>query len=298
MTKLENIITKKLEKAGRPVVKTGDHFIMTTCLNPAHKDRKPSLSINTESGIGKCFSCGYTVNVDYWVTGAIDEEALAELERDIKYSELLKKFEREDLATTTALYLPPKGRDLEEGWRGLTKETINTLGLFVCERGAYSNRVIFPMYDKDGKLVAFNTRALGDEVPKYKYSKGIPVNELVYPSKEARPKGKSYIVLVEGIMDAISMNQDGIPAIFNFGVNYTMGPKKISQLIREGVETIYLAFDKDKAGLEGMARYLQSDLSEYFEVKLAKELPELNQFDKSGCKDYNEYVQTKEVNNV
>jgi DNA primase len=149
------------------------------------------------------------------------------------------------------------------------------------------------MYFYNDELAAFNTRALlPDMQPKYKYSKNIPVRTLIYP----RVYETSYIVLVEGIMDAISMQQDGIPAIMNFGVNNTFSPEKIRQLYKQGVETIYLAFDDDKAGKLCTHNYLTGEwkepfkLSDYFDVRLGLELPELREFYKSGMKDYNDYL--------
>ncbi len=278
-------IYNKLKQLGKPSVPSGPNFILTTCLNPNHEDRHPSFSINLESGAGRCFSCGFAISSDYWNTGEMSEEELEEIERAQKYKKLKESYRQEEEKAPT-IYLPPKDRDVESGWRGLCQDTIDKLGIYVCDTGAYKNRVIFPMNNYYGNVVAFNTRALGDEKPKYKYSKGIKVNEIIYPM----PAPTSYIVLVEGIIDAISMAQDGIPAIMNFGINNTIGKKKVGMLLALGVETIYIALDNDEAGNKGYQGYLESDLQEYFEIKRGEECKDLIQFYSSGEKDYNDFI--------
>lgn len=151
------------------------------------------------------------------------------------------------------------------------------------------------MKNRYGNISAFNTRALNNNMsPKYKYSKGILVQELIYPPLSTyKVVNKNYIVVVEGIMDAVSMVQDGIPSMLNFGVNHTIGSEKIAELLANGVETIYIGLDNDEAGIAGTLKYMESDLTEYFDIKLAVELEELQDFYKSGCKDYNEYLERK-----
>ena len=325
-----NLIQNKLKQLGKPFLKTGDEWCVTTCLNPAHTDTKPSFSINLLEGAGRCFSCGYSVTPAYWVDGELDDEQIEALNQTVLYSKLKERLRQEEQKTSTT-FLPPRDASLEAGWRGLTQATIDMLDLYICRTGKYKNRIIFPMKDKNGNVVAFNSRLLdGEEVtrnsPKYKYSYGIPLEGLVYPFKEFRPS-RPYIVLVEGIMDAISMCQAGIPAIMNYGVNYTFGEEKIAQLIREGVETIYLGLDNDPAGRRGTLTYLFGDaliknkpvskisqemvdflyekvqvrlpkrdatpLSGFFEVQLAQNLPELKEFYNSNAKDFNEFLQTQ-----
>ena len=290
---MEEFIKAKLKAMGKPTVNTGYPYIMTTCLNPEHNDKHPSFSINLKTSRGKCFGCGFYVNDKYWLDGQLSDEEMEELLRANKYNSLKEKFRKEE-EIAPQIFLPPKDEEVPAGWRGLSEQTIKDLDLYVCQTGHYTNRVIFPMWNEYGNICAFNTRAIGDEQPKYKYSKGIKVDELIYPRLTADFLGdKNYIVVVEGIMDAVSMYQDGIPALFNFGVNHTIGKKKIGQLLKFGIETIYLGLDNDEAGLKGIKNYLESDLSEYFELKLAQTLPELSGFYASGAKDYNEFLESK-----
>ena len=285
MTVINKQIHTKLNQLKKPIVPSGAEFILTTCLNPAHDDKHPSFSVNLDTGAGKCFSCLFSVGPEYWRTGELDEEELAELERGLKYQQLLKGYQKEE-EVSPMVYLPPNDATMESGWRGIHATTLEELGIYVCHTGSYENRVIFPIRNSYGNIASFNTRALDDRPNKYKYAKGIKVNELLYP----QPEPTSYLILVEGIMDAISMYQDGLPAVFNFGVNETFGPKKIQQLLELGVETIYIAFDNDEAGNKGYERYMEGNLGDYFELLKGESCEPLKDFYKSGEKDYNDYL--------
>ncbi len=290
---MEELIKIKLKALGKPMVDTGYPYVLTTCLNPNHEDKKPSFSLNLETGFGRCFSCNYQVSSKFWVNDEMDEEQIEEILRTSKYKQLTDKLRKEE-EEAPEIFMPPHDAEVESGWRGLNKNTIETLELYICRTGHYANRVIFPMRNRYGNISAFNTRALDDGTPKYKYSKGIKVDELIYPPLSTYEVGNiNYIHVVEGIMDAISMWQDGIPTFFNFGVNNTIGSKKIGELLKAGVETIYFALDNDEAGLKGLQKYLESDLSNYFELKLGAESPYLQEYYKSGCKDYNDYIQER-----
>jgi hypothetical protein len=291
-SELKPIILSKLQEQGRPITVTGDNWIMTSCLNPAHMDKHPSFAVNLTTGAGKCFSCGYTIGPSYWVVGKLTTEEEEELLRKAKYSELLNRFEKsskEPLVSST-VFLPPKSRDLEEGWRGLSKETIEQYGLYICDKGAYAGRVIFPIKDISGAITAFNSRALSPEIqPKYKFSKGFDPNIIIYPEV---PLNSSEVFLVEGIMDALHMRQEGFVSILNFGINYTFKHQiKISELLKKGVDTIYICLDKDEAGEKGTQKYLQSPLTEFFEVKHGRECPRLFEYYKSPFKDFAEYIE-------
>jgi len=290
---IENVIFTKLEEISFPFKRTGDHFIVTKCLNPEHNDKHPSFSINTETGFGKCFSCGFIVNEEYWLKDKLDEETIEKIKRANLYKKLNKTKEKE---IKVPIFLPPKNANVKEGWRGLNKETIDKLGLYITKVGKYKDRVIFPYYSEKVELQGFNTRSIlnNEELsktgePKYKYSFGLKPNEVIYPL--FKTNYTDYVVICEGIMDAISMYQNNIPAIMNFGVNNTIKDTKIKYFLKKGVETIYIALDNDEAGRKGLSNYLKDKtLRKYFDVKPGWLCPALKDFYMSGLKDYNDFL--------
>jgi DNA primase len=290
---LKEIIYDKLTEAGNVIKPSGSKFILTTCLNPNHKDKHPSFSINLDTGYGVCFSCGYKVGKKYWLYGLEDEEAVDALVRSSLYKRIEDMYD-DTPVRTRELFMPPVSDEkITTPWRSLTKETIEKYSLYYCDTGHFEDRIIFPMWDKEGTIIAFNSRALGEckeGLQKYKYSKGLDVNKIIYPPVE---KNTKEIVICEGIMDALSMVQEGIPAIMNFGVNYTFSSEKIATLLKSGVETIYLAFDNDDAGRSAIIKYMQSELPDYFEVRHARLYDKLAPFYESGAKDFNEFLEKK-----
>jgi len=296
---LEKIIVNKLKQMNKPIKQTGKDFIMTTCLNPQHNEKNPSFSINIKSGRAKCFACGFTINKNYWFDNVNEEE----IDRQIIYQTLKEKLNQVDeyINDLDEIILPPKNLSIDilldesNKYRGIKKETFEKLNVYITTRGKYQNRLIFPI-QYDGKNLAFETKSLEQELNlnnnfkgKYVHSKGFDSKTLIYPYNLLKQMNKNYIVLVEGIFDAITGYELGIPTIANWGVALNFNNKKIATLYELGIDTIYLAFDKDQAGIKATNDYLKSYLSNYFDIKLGIELDELKDFYRSNYKDLNDF---------
>jgi len=285
---MRELILDYLETSGIPYKVTGDEWILSKCFNPKHNDKSPSLSINTETGAGKCFGCGFTIHPIFWIKGEINDKILLEMEAKAILNKHFKK--KDEPKEKVEFKLPIKTRDVEAGWRGLEEDTINKLDLFITDKGRFKNRVIFPFYNSKKKLQGFNSRALGNETPKYLYSKGIDPYSIIYPAFNVFDIQRSEVVIVEGIIDAILMNQVGLKAIFNFGTANIFTDKKIEYLLSQGIETLVLALDKDEAGFKGNGRYLSDKkIRKYFDIKLVKEYKPLQDFFVSDYKDFSDY---------
>ncbi len=289
--KMENLILAKL---GKPYTRTGANFIMTSCFNPKHNDKHPSFAINLVTGAGKCFGCGFTINSNYWTNDLPDEEE-EELLRAIEYQKMRSKLFVEDLDSkdTANIFLPPIDEKLTK-YRGLTKDTLEKMGIYITNTGRFANRVIFPIYYAD-KLMGFTGRATKAEVtPKYLHSTGLKTKNIIYPYNII--KGNKRLYITEGVMDALSLINDGYISMCNFGVADNFNLKKVAELVRLGVEEIYLFFDKDNVGQEAEIEILQNPALQYFDkVGLARMLPEFKEYYESSAKDYNEYMVLKQL---
>jgi transcription elongation factor Elf1 len=106
-----------------------------------------------------------------------------------------------------------------------------------CDGGPYSNRIIIPSYDCDGKLNYFVAR---DMFPnsKFKY-KNPPMSKDVV-GFELFINWKEPIVLVEGVFDAIAIKRNAIPLLGKFP-----SKKLIMKIMESGVTDIYIALDED-----------------------------------------------------
>ncbi len=130
------------------------------------------------------------------------------------------------------------------------------------ERGQYidryRNRLMFPICDARGRVIAFGGRVLDDSKPKYinspenvVYSKGRHLFGLNVAKKGDTKK----ILIVEGYMDVISLHQRGITnVVASLGTALT---EQQGWLLRKSSEQIILSFDSDEAGIKAKLRSIE-----------------------------------------
>ncbi len=127
----------------------------------------------------------------------------------------------------------------------------------------FRQRVVFPILDQRGRVIAFGGRVLGDDKPKYLNS---PETEIFHKGRElyglyqARKANRQLqkIVVVEGYMDVIALAQHGIAyAVATLGTaTSTTHLEKIYRLCPE----VVFCFDGDAAGRKAAERALESAL--------------------------------------
>ena len=121
----------------------------------------------------------------------------------------------------------------------------------------YRNRLMFPICDGRGRVIAFGGRVLDDSKPKYinspeniVFSKGRNLFGLNVAKKSEEIKKK--LLIVEGYMDVISLHQRGIKnVVAPLGTALT---QQQGWLLRRTSEQIILSFDSDEAGLNAKIR--------------------------------------------
>jgi DNA primase len=121
----------------------------------------------------------------------------------------------------------------------------------------FRNRVIFPIADTKGRIVAFGGRVLGDEKPKYLnspetplFSKGRQLYNMNFAQKAARDVNE--VIVVEGYMDVIALAQAGFPQVVA-PLGTALTEEQIEVLWRLAPEPI-LCFDGDEAGQKAAAK--------------------------------------------
>ncbi|MDH3240245.1 MAG: DNA primase [Alphaproteobacteria bacterium] len=145
---------------------------------------------------------------------------------------------------------------------GVTESLLVTAGLLIVPedgRASYDRfrgRVIFPIFDRRGRAVAFGGRILGDGTPKYLNSPDTPLfqkGQLVYGWSHALQKARETdtLVVTEGYMDVIALIRAGIPAMAPLGTALT--ESQMLALWRVVAEPV-LAFDGDAAGARAASR--------------------------------------------
>ena len=146
---------------------------------------------------------------------------------------------------------------------GIKKETLIEVGLAKKgEKGMYDyfrDRIMFPICDERGKVIAFSGRLLhkDDNSAKYVNSPETPYfkkSEVFFGLNLARPaiRRKKEVILVEGQVDLVMAHQAGTEqAIATSGTAFT---EQHAEIIKRYADTVYIAYDGDMAGQKAAAR--------------------------------------------
>lgn len=162
-------------------------------------------------------------------------------------------------------YAPNDGWTLYDHLRdkGYTQQELDACGLFKRSASGrvyclFWKRVMTPIFDLRGNIIAFGGRVLDDSKPKYVNSPETLVyhkSETVFALQIAKKSASRRFVLCEGYMDVISMQQAGIDtAVCACGTALT--PEQV-RLIGQYAEEVILSYDSDEAGQKATNRSLE-----------------------------------------
>lgn len=141
-------------------------------------------------------------------------------------------------------------------------EDLKACGLFKLNRQGkpfdlFRDRLIFPVLDPSGTIVAFGGRILAGEGPKYVNSPETPLyikGQQLYGLHLAKRSQADFILLVEGYLDVIAAHEAGVDS--TVGALGTALTLQQVRLLRKQGKTVILCFDADRAGQTAMMRSL------------------------------------------
>lgn len=146
----------------------------------------------------------------------------------------------------------------------------------------FRNRVIFPIIDLRGNVIAFGGRVLDDRRPKYLNSSDTAVFKKslnLFSLNFAKNSGQRTLILGEGYMDVIAMNQAGFTnAVATLGTALT---SQQAQLISRYADDVVIAYDSDQAGKKATERAAHL----FSQTGISVRVLEI-----SGAKDPDEYI--------
>lgn len=120
----------------------------------------------------------------------------------------------------------------------------------------FRDRVMFPIINRNNRIIGFGARAFGDEKPKYLNSRETPIfhkgNNVFNMNIISRESTRERIILVEGYMDVISLYNSGINySVASLGTSLTIDQANI---IKKMAKDIYICYDSDNAGINATSR--------------------------------------------
>ncbi|HKQ75182.1 MAG TPA: DNA primase [Blastocatellia bacterium] len=180
---------------------------------------------------------------------------------------------------TFRLGYAPNSYDAMSGYlrsRGASKTQIERSGLVTLKESGgfydrFRGRLMFPICDAQGRIIAFGGRILGDGEPKYLnspetalYTKGYHLFGLNHSRDAIRHRG--YAILVEGYLDFLIPFQAGVKhLVASLGTALT---ENQARLLGRYARRIVVNFDPDSAGQAATKRSLELLLTEAFKVNV------------------------------
>jgi DNA primase len=135
----------------------------------------------------------------------------------------------------------------------------------------FRRRVMFPIRNESGKIVAFGGRIFGEGQPKYLNSPETPIyskSRILYALDLAKDsvRRKTFAILVEGYMDCIALHQAGVDnTIASCGTSLT---ELQAKLLGRFSDRIVVNFDPDAAGAAATLRSLDIFLEQNFKIRV------------------------------
>lgn len=138
---------------------------------------------------------------------------------------------------------------------GYKTEAIKKAGLITYGgknyHDTFRNRIIFPIFNLRGEVIAFGGRVMDDSMPKYLNSSETPIfnkSRILYGLSQAKEsiKKTGFAILVEGYLDVITAHMYGFTnAVAPLGTALT---REHGKLIKRFTDEVVLVFDGDASG--------------------------------------------------
>ena len=158
--------------------------------------------------------------------------------------------------------------------KGYTKSELLEAGLVVQNKNGglydkFRNRLMLPVIDTRGDVVAFGSRVLDKSEPKYMNSSETPVyskRRVLYGLNLAKKTKRPNIILCEGNLDIVTLHQAGFDnAVASMGTALTV---EQTRLLSRFTKELVLCYDNDNAGKIATERALQILNNSEFSVKV------------------------------
>jgi DNA primase len=244
--KIVSLLNRVLKSQGQQLTKENEYMYWS----PFVAHHKPKLQVNIKSGKWHCWVSGegghnfFQLFKKVGVTQKYYDE-LRQLSDDfVSYDYIPKTELKKDVKLPdeyTPIWIQSKSPIYKHALkylksRGISEDDMIKYSIGYCEDGLYSNRIIIPSFDEEGKLNFFVGRDVFDSKLKYRNSptpKNIVGFELFVNWEEP-------ILLVEGALDAITAKVNSIPL---FGKTIMNNLKR--KILQKKVKTLYVALDND-----------------------------------------------------
>ena len=266
--KIVNLLNRVLKSQGQELTKENEYMWWSPFVN----HHKPKLQVNIKNGKWHCWVSGQGGHNLFQLFKKVKAtkkqyQELNELSDNFSFEYVPTKQENKEVKLPDE-YKPMWTKSNSPTYkhalkylqsRGVSQDDMIKYSIGYCEDGLYSNRIIIPSYDNEGKLNFFIGRDIFDSKLKYRNSptpKDIIGFELFVNWEEP-------ILLVEGALDAITSKVNSIPL---FGKTIMNNLKR--KILEKKVKTLYVALDND--AVKDSMRIVEELMNEGIKVHMIK----------------------------
>ena len=158
--------------------------------------------------------------------------------------------------------------------RGIDAATEEMFGLGIAKRGMMKDRLVIPIHNMTGELVAYCGRHIGDpapsDEPRYKLPSAFNKRLELFNLHRAVALNRDFVVVVEGFWSAMRLHMLGIPSVAIMGAQ--MHAAQVALLREAGFARAFVVLDGDDAGRMGAEQAILQ-LAKHMQVRCL-ELPE------------------------
>lgn len=132
--------------------------------------------------------------------------------------------------------------------RGISRETAGAFGVgYFAGRGSMHNRIVIPIHNEQGELVAYAGRSIDGSEPRYKLPAGFHKSLVLYNLHRAMVEctEQRRVIVVEGFFDCIKVHQAGFPVVALMGSSLSHDQE---ELLARHFKAVCLLLDGDQAG--------------------------------------------------
>jgi DNA primase len=131
--------------------------------------------------------------------------------------------------------------------RGVNRATAAEFGIgFYRRPGLMSGRVVIPIHNRQGEVVAYAGRAVDGRTPKYTVPVGFHKSLELYNLHRAMATGSQTVIVVEGYFDCVRVHQAGLPWVVAL-MGSSLSPEQ-ERILVERFERVILMLDGDDTG--------------------------------------------------
>jgi 5S rRNA maturation endonuclease (ribonuclease M5) len=134
--------------------------------------------------------------------------------------------------------------------RGVTPQTVRTFGLgLYAGKGLLRGRIVIPIHNAAGELIAYAGRAIDGREPKYRFPAGFRKSLVLFNLHRALATEVRTAIVVEGFFDTLAVHQAGYPMVI--GLMGSTLSRHQADMLATHFDRVVLMLDGDEAGRQG-----------------------------------------------